>query len=141
MTGRPARALVRRAGRKQHFATLAAGDAAWIPICDVTDVPVFGAEVTAREDWHAWLEAARVSDGSMCSRCRNPLLVAALALEEVEGIRAHAVDVAALEAEVRGLRAEVSRLTTAALAETRRHALFLRDHITFRRRAAIEDAS
>lgn len=132
MTGR-SRALVRRQGRKQHFATLGPGDAAWIPVCEVGDVPVFGAEVTGRDSWSVWLDAARHDDGSMCVRCRNPLLIAALALSEVEGIRAYAADVAALEAEVEALRVEVERWRAAALEETRRHGEFVREHVTFRR--------
>jgi hypothetical protein len=137
------KALVQRTGRKQHWATLIAGESAWIPVCDVADVPVFGAVQTAPGDWHAWISAAeadvaRLLGGErpvLCSRCRTALLAAGKALAEVEGIRARTVDVEALQAEVRTLRAEVSRWTTAALAETRKHAEFVRERVTFRRAA------
>lgn len=113
------RALVTRHGRKQHFATLGVGETAWVPVCSITDVPVFGATITGIDDWNTWLAAAEHDDGAMCSRCRTPLLVAALALHEVEDLRARLVDVTALETEVRSLRAEVARWTTGALAEVR----------------------
>lgn len=137
------KALVQRAGRKQHWATLIAGDSAWIPVCDVADVPVFGAVETARGDWHGWIAAAeadvaRLVAGErpvLCSRCRTALLAAGKALAEVEGIRARADDVDALQAEVRTLRAEVARWTTAALAEAKRHGAFVREHVAFRRAA------
>jgi hypothetical protein len=118
---RPERALVRRAGRKQHFATRAAGAESWVPVCEVREIPAFGAEVTARESWQAWLDAARLDDGTMCVRCRNPLLVA----EQVEQ----------LQAEVRSLRATSARWATAALAETKKHGAFVREHVVFRRAA------
>lgn len=129
MTART-RALVARQGRKQHFATLAPGETGWVPVCGIVDVPVFGAVVTAEEDWVAWLAAARDDAGLMCSRCRTPLLVAGLAVAEV-----HSARIDALEVEGRRLRAEVSTLTTALLDETRRAGVFLRDHVVFRRAA------
>lgn len=121
------KALVARTGRKQHWATLIAGTTAWIPVCDVADVPVFGATATGEGDWHAWITAAhtdvaRLAAGDrpvLCSRCRTALLAAGKALAEVEGIRAQTDDVTALRAEIRTLRAEVSRWTTAALYEVK----------------------
>jgi hypothetical protein len=64
----------------------------------------------------------------MCLRCRRPLLAAARAVTEV-----HSARIDALEQEGRRLRAELSRWTTAALAETKKHAEFVREHVTFRR--------
>jgi hypothetical protein len=122
------RALVARQGRKQHFATLRPGETGWIPVCGISDVPVFGAIVTAEEDWAAWIDTAQRDAGTMCSRCRTPLLVAGLAVREVYSAR-----IDALEQEGRRLRAEVSRLTTIALAETRKAGAFLRDHVVFPR--------
>lgn len=113
------RALVRRPGRKQHLATTTPGESTWIPVCYVPEIPVFGADVTGRDDWHAWLSAAEYDGGVMCATCRNQLSGAVLALRELEGIRARLLDVDALEREVRTLRAEVSRWTTAALHEVK----------------------
>lgn len=110
------RALVARPGRKTHFASIGLGETVYLAVCD-REVPVFGATITGRDDWTTWLAAAEHDDGSMCRLCRTPLLVAALALAEVDDVRAAVADVAALEAEVRTLRAEVSRWTTAALGE------------------------
>lgn len=125
------RALVARQGRKQHWAVLYPGEAAWVPVCDVAPIPVFGATITATEDWTAWLAAADHDEhGTMCLRCRRPLLAAARALTEV-----HSARIAALETENRTLRAEIAHWTTAALAETKRHADFVREHVTFRRAA------
>jgi hypothetical protein len=118
------RALVQRPGRKLHFASIGAGETAWLSVCD-RDVPVFGASVTARDDWNAWLAAAETDEGAMCCRCWTPLRLAALALAEVEDVRASIVDTDALETEVRTLRAEVSRWTTAAFDEIR-HAVHAR---------------
>lgn len=123
------RALVARQGRKQHWAVLYPGADAWVPICDVTPIPVFGATPTGIEDWTAWIAAADHDEqGRMCLRCRRPLLAAARAVTEV-----HSARIDALEQEGRRLRAELSRWTTAALAETRKHAVFVREHVTFRR--------
>jgi hypothetical protein len=120
------RALVQRPGRKIHFATLTPGDTTWIGVgCD-REVPVFGATVTGRDDWTTWLTAAQTDTGSMCIHCRTPLLVAALALHEVEDIRAsvaHAEqleqEVVSLRSEVRTLRAEVTSWAVAGLDEIR----------------------
>lgn len=122
------RALVARQGRKQHFASLGAGETAWVPVCGIVDVPVFGAVVTAEEDWAAWIATAKQLDAQLCSRCRTMLLVAGLAVSET-----HSARIDALELEGRRLRAEVARLTTAVLEETRKHGAFLRDHVIFRR--------
>lgn len=129
------RALVRRPGRKQHFATRGPGEDTWTPVCYVPVLPVFGTETTGVDDWHAWLAAAEHDLGAMCALCRHQLAGAVLALRELEGIRARLADVDALETEIRTLRADVARLTTAALDEVRRHATYLRDHVTFRRAA------
>jgi hypothetical protein len=118
-----ARALVQRPGRKIHLATLTPGDAAWLTVCD-RDVPVFGVTEHGR-DWAAWLTAASSPTVPVCARCRTPLRLAALALAEVEDVRASILDAEALETEVRTLRAEVSRWTTAALGEIR-HAVHVR---------------
>lgn len=114
-----ARALVQRPGRKTHFATLAPGETTWIGVGCNLEVPVFGATVTGRDDWAAWLTASQTDTGSMCIRCRTPLLVAALALHEVEDVRASNLHREELEAEVRSLRAEVSRWATAFVDEAR----------------------
>jgi hypothetical protein len=82
------RALVGRPGRKTHFATLAPGETVWLSICDRVEIPVFGANVEARNDWTAWLQAAQDLETPLCSLCRRPLLVAALALHEVADVRA-----------------------------------------------------
>lgn len=112
------RALVQRPGRRIHWASLGAGETAWLTVCN-RDVPVFGITEHGR-DWPAWLTAAQSTDVDLCSHCRTPLLTAALALAEVEDVRASNLDREALLAEVRGLRTELSRWTTAALYETRR---------------------
>lgn len=123
------RALVARTGRKQHWAVLYPGDAAWVPVCDVAPIPVFGATPTAIEDWAGWISAAQHdTTGAMCILCRRPLLAAARAIAET-----HSARIDALEQEGRRLRAELSRWTTAALAETKQHADFVREHVVFRR--------
>lgn len=116
------RALVRRPGRKQHFATKAPGDDVWVPVCYVPVLPVFGTDVEGRDDWNAWLAAAEHDTGGMCATCRHQLAGAVLALREIEDVRAAVADVAALQDEVRALRAEVQRWTTAALSAVRQHA-------------------
>lgn len=103
------RALVARTGRKVHFASIAAGDAAWLTVCD-REVPVFGATVTGRDDWGTWLAVAEHDAGAMCRRCWAPLRLAALALSEVEQVRASVANADALESEVVGLRSEVATL-------------------------------
>lgn len=113
------RALVRRPGRRQHFATLLPGATAWIAVCN-RDVPVFGATVTARDDWNGWIATAEQDGEGMCSQCRTPLLTAGLALREVEQVRTRLADVEALEVEVRTLRMQLADWTTAALGELRR---------------------
>jgi hypothetical protein len=111
------RALVQRPGRKIHWASLAAGETAWVALCGL-DVPVFGITEHGR-DWSAWLTAAQSLDLPLCSRCRAALLMAVIALAELEDVRASIADRDALAAEVRALRAERAAWTTAALAETR----------------------
>ena len=118
------RALVRRPGRKLHWATLSPGAAAWVGIGCNLDIPVFGATTTGT-DWAAYLTAAQTGD-TMCLRCRTTLLVAGLALHEIEDVRAanadrdqQAATIRGLEHEIRGLRAELARWVTGALSETR----------------------
>lgn len=131
---------MRRAGRKQHFATRAAGAVSWLPACEVREIPAFGAEVEGLESWSTWLRAAqadvaRLLEGErpvLCSRCRAQLLVAGLAVREHPSEQLEAA-----RSEIVGLRAEVARLTTDLLAETRRAGAFLRDHVVFARRAAL----
>lgn len=132
----PERALVRRAGRKQHFASRAAGAAEWLPACDVREIPAFGAEVEGLESWSTWLRAAQADVARLvagerpvlCSRCRSQLLVAGLAVRE------HPVEqLEVAQEQIRSLRAEVSKLTTDLLAETKRAGAFLRDHVVFPR--------
>lgn len=105
MTADRRRALVQRPGRKAHFATIAAGEASWLSVCD-RDVPVFGATVLATE-WVDVLLAAKADTADLCSRCRTPLLVAALALDEVEDVRAQNADRVALLERVRRLEGVV----------------------------------
>jgi hypothetical protein len=124
------RALVARTGRKEHFATRGPGDDGWVPVCGIRDVPVFGTTITAEDDWQAWIDTARTLDTHLCSRCRTMLLVAGLAVAEM-----HSARIDALEVEGRRLRAELSRWTTAALAETKKYAAFVREHVAFRRAA------
>ena len=129
---------MRRAGRKQHFASRAAGAAAWLPACDIREIPAFGAEVEGLESWSTWLRAAQADVARLlagerpvlCSRCRSQLLVAGLALREHPDER-----LVEAQAEVSKLRAEVSKLTTELLAETKRAGAFLRDHVIFPRAA------
>lgn len=117
MTGRE-RALVQRFGRRMHFATLAAGEEAWLAVCD-RPVSVFGA-TRHGSDWSAWLAAAQDPKAPLCSQCRTPLLLAALALAEVEDVRASVLDREQLEAENRSLRGKLLTAGFGALDLARR---------------------
>lgn len=83
------RGIVQRPGRKQHFGSIAPGDAAWLTLCD-REVSVFGATVTA-PGWLAQIDTARTDAGTMCRRCRTALLLAGLAVDEIAQIRAEEI--------------------------------------------------
>lgn len=117
MTART-RALVGRHGRRIHFASIAPGETAWLAVCD-RPVPVFGASEHGR-DWPAWLTAAEDPEANLCRQCRTPLLVAALALREVEDVRASNLSRERLLEEVRSLRAQLLSAGRGALDSARR---------------------
>lgn len=74
------RALVQRPRRKVHFATLGAGDASWLTLCD-RELPVEGTAHRAH-DWEQYVTLDRLEQGALCRRCYWPLVLAGIAVTE-----------------------------------------------------------
>lgn len=78
------RALVRRPGRKLHYATT--DGTGWLTLCN-RDLHTDGTDVVGT-DWTAWLTAGRTTDTGLCAHCGLALRFAAIAVDEVAAIRA-----------------------------------------------------
>lgn len=79
-TPRRLRALVQRPHRKVHFASLGAGEDAWLTLCDRL-LPVEGTAARGG-DWEAYVSTEQLDAGAMCRWCWAPLTLAGIAVAE-----------------------------------------------------------